>query len=69
MAKYELSFLCQPNVVSLGEQKCFVEFTSQVGKLWEQSDASFDDDWFKKAVAKAIIFSLDGPYGRHLRLV
>jgi hypothetical protein len=56
MAKYELSFLCQPNVVSLGEQKCFVEFTSQIGKIWEQSDASFDDDWFRKAVAKAIIF-------------
>ena len=56
LAKYELSFLCEPNVVSLGEQKCFVEFTGQIGKLWEESGASFDDDWFKKAAAKAIIF-------------
>ena len=56
VAKYELSFLCKPNVVSLGEQKCFVEFTSQIGKSWAQSDASFDDEWFRRSVAKAIVF-------------
>lgn len=56
LGKYELTFLCQPNVVSLGEQKCFVEFAELVGKEWDQNPASFDDDWFKRAVAKALIF-------------
>ena len=56
LGKYELTFLCQPNVVSLGEQKCFIEFAEQIGKQWEQNEASFDDEWFKRAAAKALIF-------------
>jgi hypothetical protein len=56
LAKYELTFACQPHVVSLGEQKCFVEFTGQIGKAWELDNASFNEEWFKKAVARAIVF-------------
>ncbi|MHC2432726.1 AIPR family protein [Bradyrhizobium sp. USDA 4451] len=56
LGKFELTFLCQPNVVSLGEQKCFIEFAEYVGKKWEEDEASFDDEWFKRAAAKALVF-------------
>jgi hypothetical protein len=56
LGKYELTFSCQPNVVSLGEQKCFIEFAEQIGKQWQQNETSFDDEWFKRASAKALIF-------------
>jgi AIPR protein len=58
LGKYELTFLCQPNIVSLGEQKCFIEFAEYIGKKWEENEATFDDGWFKRAVAKALIFRL-----------
>ena len=56
LGKYELTFLCQPNVVSLGEQKCFIEYAEYIGKKWDENETSFDDEWFKRAAAKALIF-------------
>ena len=69
LGKFELTFQCQPNVVSLGEQKCFIEFAEHIGKKWEENEASFDDEWFKRAAAKSPRFSLDGPDGRDFGLV
>jgi hypothetical protein len=56
MGKFELTFQCQPNVVSLGEQKCFIEFAEYIGKKWGENEASFDDEWFKRAAARALVF-------------
>ncbi|UGY02462.1 AIPR family protein [Bradyrhizobium quebecense] len=56
LGKFELSWLCQPHVVSLGEQKCFVEFTGKIGKEWEKDESVFDEEWFRRMVAKAIVF-------------
>ncbi|BBO06289.1 hypothetical protein SG09_56390 [Bradyrhizobium ottawaense] len=56
LGKFELSWLCQPHVVSLGEQKCFVEFTGKIGKEWEKDESAFDEEWFRRVVAKAIVF-------------
>lgn len=56
LGKFELSWLCQPHIVSLGEQKCFVEFTGRIGKEWEKDESAFDDEWFRRVVAKAIVF-------------
>lgn len=56
LGKFELTFMCQPHVVSLGEQKCFVEFAEFIGKKWEENEAAFDEEWFKAAAAKALLF-------------
>lgn len=56
LAKFEVTFACRPNIVSRGAQKCFVEFAETVGREWERSQDGFNEQWFKSAVAKAIIF-------------
>lgn len=56
LAKYENSFLCKPEVVSLGAQKNFGAFAGQIGKRWGESGANFDETWFRRLIAKAIIF-------------
>jgi hypothetical protein len=68
LAKYQLSFRPEPHTVSLGAQKCFLSFAQEIGRKWEASDtsrASFNDNYFKELVAKAIIFrELDRDIGR-----
>lgn len=56
LAKYENTWACLPHVVSRGAQKNFTEFARQIGKRWAREEQSFDEVWFKRAVAKAIIF-------------
>lgn len=56
LAKYENTWACLPHVVSRGAQKNFTEFAKQIGKRWPRDEQSFDDVWFKRAIAKAIIF-------------
>ncbi|MGH9917193.1 MAG: AIPR family protein, partial [Pyrinomonadaceae bacterium] len=45
-----------PHTVSLGAQKNFLAFARWVGEQWTQSDADFNDEFFRNAVAKAIVF-------------
>ena len=52
-AKYEMSFRRQPNIVSLGAQKCFQAWTVDV--LAERT-ALPNDQYFHNMVAKAILF-------------
>lgn len=56
LAKYELTFAARPYVVCLGAQKCFLAFAEQVAEKWEAAQLSFNEGWFRNAVAKAIIF-------------
>ena len=63
LAKYILSFDEQPHVVSLGAQKAFAGspkmagFVSQITKEWDKTEGkTFNEVWFKRAVAKTIIF-------------
>jgi hypothetical protein len=56
LAKYELTFAARPHIVSLGAQKCFLAFAEQVAKEWETSPLSFNDSWFRSAIARALIF-------------
>jgi len=56
LAKYELTFAARPHIVCLGAQKCFLSFAEQVAKEWEASPLSFNDGWFRSAIARAIIF-------------
>jgi hypothetical protein len=60
LAKLEVTFECRPHIVSRLAQKCFLDFAEKVGKVWEISEARFNEHWFRNVVAKAIVFrSLD----------
>ncbi|MCF7502236.1 MULTISPECIES: AIPR family protein [Vibrio] len=56
LAKYENTWLCCPHIVSLGAQKNFSEFAKKIGKNWGGEGTAFNDIWFKRLIAKAIIF-------------
>lgn len=62
LAKVEMSFRMQPDTVSKGAQKNFGTFAQTIGSEWSRSDNKFDETWFKRLVAKLIIF-------RHLEKV
>lgn len=56
LAKVELSFRMKPDTVSKGAQKNFAAFASEVGESWSASEKRYDEIWFKRLVAKLIIF-------------
>lgn len=56
LAKFELSSEGQPHIVSSGAQKNFGKFAEQIGESWSKSDQKYDETWFKRLVAKGIIF-------------
>lgn len=56
LAKFENSWAGLPHLVSQGAQKNFVAFQREVAKEWKKSEAQFDETWFKRMIAKAIIF-------------
>ncbi|GLK47178.1 hypothetical protein GCM10017620_01510 [Brevundimonas intermedia] len=65
LAKFEVTFECRPHIVSRGAQKCFLDYAEKAGKLWETSEARFNELWFRSVVAEAIVFrSLDRLVGR-----
>jgi hypothetical protein len=53
LAKFEMSFAQLPYLVSLGAQKCFTHF---MDKLARENQGPPSLDYFKRAVAKAILF-------------
>lgn len=56
LAKFENSFQCKPHDVSLGAQKNFGKFAEFIGKRWGEEGFAFDEIWFKRLIAKAIVF-------------
>ncbi|MDW5377640.1 AIPR family protein [Halomonas sp. HP20-15] len=56
LAKFENSWSGLPYIVSAGAQKNFVAFQKEIAKEWKKSDKRFDETWFKRMIAKAIIF-------------
>lgn len=56
LAKYENSWNQLPHLVSLGAQKNFIRFAEQVGEAWNRNETDFNEEWFRNAVAKAILF-------------
>ena len=56
LAKYEFSATGQPHVVSRGAQKNFAEFAKDIGEAWAKSDAKYDELWYRRLIAKALIF-------------
>jgi AIPR protein len=58
LAKVECCFNLEPDVACKGAEKAFVAFAERVSKEWrdESRRAIYGDDWFKSAVARAILF-------------
>lgn len=56
LAKYENTWSGLPQVVSLGAQKNFSEFAKRIGSRWGSEGKAFDQIWFKRMIAKAIVF-------------
>lgn len=57
LAKYELSWAQEPHVVSRGAQKNFSAFAASVASKWDKDETQFNDQYFKHAVARAILFT------------
>lgn len=56
LAKFENSYRGKPYIVSLGAQKNFAELARVIGDEWGKAEAQFDEVWYKRLIAKAIIF-------------
>ena len=56
LAKFEFSATGQPHIVSRGAQKNFAEFAKEIGEAWSKSEARYDELWYRRLIAKAIIF-------------
>jgi hypothetical protein len=56
LAKSELSFDCQPHIVSRGRQKCFMSFAEKIDGAWKVNSDNFNEGYFKESVAKILVF-------------
>lgn len=56
LAKFENVWDDHPKWVNLGAQKNFSRYASRIGKEWTKSPDSFNEFYFKRAMARAIIF-------------
>jgi len=56
VAKYENSWREQPHRVSMGAQKNFIYFADTVSKSWTADGKIYNEEYFRKVVALAIIF-------------
>ena len=56
VAKLENTWQGIPHKVSLGAQKNFVLFASFVAQKWEEDNTQFNEEYFRRVVALAILF-------------
>jgi hypothetical protein len=56
LAKFENAWRQLPHTVSLGAQKNFLAFSSYASQAWEKSPDQFNEEYFKRTVAKAMLF-------------
>ncbi|WP_298331363.1 AIPR family protein [Asticcacaulis sp.] len=56
LAKFENVWDDHPRFVNLGAEKNFARYASRIGKEWERSSDRFNEAYFKRAVARGIIF-------------
>lgn len=56
LAKYENTWSGSPHDVSRGAQKNFSEFAKQIGSSWGKDGSTFDEVWYRRLIAKAIVF-------------
>jgi len=56
LAKFENVWDEHPRFVNLGAEKNFARYASRIGKEWDKSSDGFNEAYFKRVVARAIIF-------------
>src|SRR5690606_9465224 len=56
LAKFENVWDEHPRWVNLGAQKNFAQYAKRIGEAWEKSSDEINELFFKRAVARAIIF-------------
>jgi len=56
LAKYYMTFECQPHTVSKGAQSNFLIFAEKMVADWDKDDKKINEQWYRDTVAKAIIF-------------
>ena len=56
LAKFENVFDDHPRWVNLGSQKNFARYAHRIGKEWEKSSDGFNELYFRRAIARAILF-------------
>jgi len=56
LAKFENVFDDHPRWVNLGSQKNFARYAQRIGREWEKSSDGFNELYFKRAIARCIIF-------------
>lgn len=56
LAKFENVWDDHPKWVNLGSQKNFARYATRIGSEWEKSSDAFNEFYFRRAVARALIF-------------
>ena len=56
LAKFENVWDDHPRWVNLGSQKNFARYAARIGAEWEKSSDGFNEFYFKRAVARGLIF-------------
>lgn len=56
LAKFENVWDEKPTFVNLGAQKNFAKYAERIGREWEKSADSFNELYFKRAIARGILF-------------
>ena len=56
LAKFLMVWELQPHTVSLGAQKNFAAFAKIAAQQWDRAETSVNEQFFRHAVAKAIVF-------------
>lgn len=56
LAKFENVWDDHPRWINLGSQKNFARYAARIGSEWERSSDTFNEFYFKRAVARALIF-------------
>lgn len=56
LARYMQLYSCRPDIVSKGKQKLLQRFAEEIKDSWEKGDTQYNEFYFKRAVALAIIY-------------
>ena len=56
LAKFENVWEDHPKFVNSGAQKNFVRFAERIGQEWEKSSDSFNEFYYRRVIARALIF-------------
>lgn len=56
LSKFENVWDDKPKYVNLGAQKNFAQYAGRIGKEWSTSPDKFNEFYYKRAIARAIIF-------------